>query len=190
MQYSNSSLPFNLEQYSFLSLAPVDSSNDQLIKVLYNSRNSDFLSCAYLMSRPAGQSYLAIKQMIAKHEHSDDFYYYIQHSTVDKPDVQSSLISGVIQAVWKDKSSGIVEVGITVFSDFRGRGIGGKSLDLLISRLSTHFNVFKFVASILTCNSPSRQLFLSRGFTQCGCHKQHFLNNGVRYDVDLYELIV
>jgi len=189
MNISEYSVHFQLKDKSYLSLLPVDSSNDDLLNELYKKRNTDFVGAAYSLSRPKGQSFSSMKQMIQAREDSDDFFYFINHSTSPIICDNKFLISGLIQAIWKDKYSGVLEIGINIFPEFRGQGIGGKSIDLLISRLCTHFCAFKFVTNILSVNEQSRRLFESRGFRRCGSLKSHWLSGGQRHDVDIYELI-
>lgn len=182
-----SSIPNNSAKY--VSLIPVDSNDNRFLSELYKRRNIDFEGATYSITRPKGQSLSSIKKMIEKRELSDDFYYSINLTQEEAVD-NESIIAGVIQGIWKDSFSGVIEIGINIFPDYRGMGIGGKSLDLLIDRLTNHFNVYKFVSHILSCNENSKNLFLSRGFERCGCHKNHWISGGIRHDVEIYELIV
>lgn len=189
MNVSESSVEFSLNEKKYMSLLPVDSSNDNLLRELYKKRNSDFFGAVYSVTRPKGQSLSSIKKMIQNREESEDFYYFINHSNSNLLDDDEFLISGVIQAIWRDKYSGVLEVGINIFPEFRGKGIGGKSVDLLISRLFTHFNAYKFIAHILAFSNSSKRLFESRGFVKCGCLTNHWISGGKRHDVDIYEFI-
>jgi len=188
MEVSRPFSSISIKEANFLSLIPVDSNNNEFIHELYKRRNIDFEGATYSMTRPKGQSLSSIKKMIEKREATDDFYYSINLTQEEILD-DDCIFAGVIQGIWKDTYSGVIEIGINIFPEFRGIGIGGKSLDLLVHRLTNHFNVFKFVSYVLSCNENSKQLFLSRGFKRCGCHKNHWINGGTRHDVEIYELI-
>lgn len=187
MNIAPSSVDISVDEMQFkLSLLPVDSSNEILVNALFKHKNHDFKGVSYSLSSPVGQSKRSIRIMIEEMEKTDDFYYYL-HLESEEDDDQSSAIPGIINAVWLDKSSGVVEITIHIFPDFRGKGVGGKSLDLLISRLSIHFNVFKYIVEIASCNTASIDLFNSRGFERCGIMSDHFLIAGERHNVELFE---
>ena len=173
-----------------LKLLPVDSENDALMQSLFLHRNSDFFGATFSMSTPKGQSFASLKKMIIDREHSHNFHYFILlSSSLDDAFLGKGLICGLLQGIWKDTISRVVEVGINIYPEWRDSGIGKNSLDLLMQRLTIHFNVYKYVAKILSTNSASQKLFESKGFEKCGCYNNHFLIGGNREDVYIYEYL-
>ena len=169
-----------------IDLKPLDSSNSKLLDLLYEVRNSYPEDTLLRMARPKGQSRDQIKQLIINREKSDNFYFFIEETDSSN----KSTIYGTIQATWNDRISRTVDIGVSILPKSQGKGIGKKSVQLLINKLRDQFNVRKCYAHVLSCNTKSISLFKGIGFTECGLLSGHFYMNGSYEDVLILEIFL
>lgn len=169
-----------------IDLKPFDSSNSKLLDALYEVRNAYPEDTLLRMARPKGQSRDQIKELISNLEKSDNFYYFIEEFDCSN----ESIIYGTIQATWNDRISRTVDIGISIFPESQGKGIGKQSVKLLIVKLKNQFNVRKCYVHVLSCNIKSLSLFKKIGFKECGLLSGHFYMNGSHEDVLIFEMFL
>ena len=87
-----------------MKLYPLDHENNDIITILYETRNHDNNTAFLAKSRIKGKPNLH-KELIKNKQTSDNFYYglYVNETFV-----------GTTQAIWWDKISSVVEVGIMI----------------------------------------------------------------------------
>ena len=175
-----------------LYIIPLDSSNRRIVKRLYQHRNFYPHQAFQRRALPLGQSINALIEMIAARDESDDFYFSVHlsmHSDILSFEPSADIFCGTIQAIWIDRVSRVVEIGLDLLPQFIGFGFGPYILDLFINRLGSYCNVYKFLSHSLSVNTSSFDLFTSRGFLHIGTYREHFMMGNERFDVDLLELL-
>lgn len=164
-----------------LNLFPLDSNDDKIVEMLYSLRNSVDIDNYFTKSRIRGQTKSQISEMLYDRAKSDNFYYGIFFN--------NNLI-GTTQAIWWDKVSSVVELGIHIFKENQGKGYSKISLHLLETRLVSQFRVRKYIVRVRSDNSISIKLFTDLGYDKVGTFKSHYYHDSKYHDIIFMEKIV
>ena len=164
-----------------MKLYPLDHENNDIITILYETRNHDNNTTFLTKSRIKGETKSALKELIKNKQNSDNFYYGLH--------VNETFV-GTTQAIWWDKISSVVEVGIMILPQHRKRGYATEALTLLESRLSAHFRVRKFIARIRKDNFASIKVFENISYKKVGTLKKHYYHQNMFHDIILFEKLI
>ena len=84
---------------------------------------------------------------------------------------------------------GVLEIGIALFPDERGKGYGSEAIDLLCRRLFAELDVHRVQASTALANAAMRRVFEKLGFTWEGVLRGFMpSHDGTREDYALYAI--
>lgn len=81
------------------------------------------------------------------------------------------------------------EIGYGVGEEFQGRGLGTKSVKLLLDKIFIQTDLRKLIAYVSTNNAASCALLEKLGFKREGLLKEHYIVNGNPTDEGLYAIL-
>lgn len=84
---------------------------------------------------------------------------------------------------------GYAQIGYSVDEDMQGRGIGKRTVEMLIEKIFKETELRKLMAYVHVDNIASRKILERLGFKQEGTLREHFIVNGKLADEALYGLL-
>lgn len=135
-----------------------------------------------LLARPRGLVREDIEEWIrSKARSNDQTLLFIKHEAE---------FCGYILTTVVDRVSGVVEVGLCLTESHRGKGIGGRALQMMEAHMSGAWNMRKCVARIRADNLQSLALFQKCGYDRSGLQSQHFWAGDRFFDVAWVEKLL
>lgn len=136
---------------------------------------------AQLLARAQGNKPEQVRKWLQAREDQADCMLFMISAQ------ENERTSGFIQVDDLNFLDGHANVGICLHSDARGRGLGGKAIDLLASYLAEQWRLRKLNLKVRADNSAAIRCYEKIGFDRCGLLRQHVFLEGDWHDVILME---
>lgn len=88
-----------------------------------------------------------------------------------------------------DFKNSVCELNIKLDSDAKGKGIGYRTINLLLNYCFNELNIHCATAEILDYNIPSQKLFTKCGFKKEGVLRNRVFKNGEYHDLFAYSIL-
>ncbi|HEX8853038.1 MAG TPA: GNAT family protein [Pyrinomonadaceae bacterium] len=98
-------------------------------------------------------------------------------------------VVGTVSASNASWAMGYVEIGYMLAETHQGRGLGTRSVRLLIEKLFRETDLHRIFATVSIENEPSCRLLERLGFAREGTLREHYLIQGRRIDEAVYGLL-
>lgn len=144
---------------------------------------NDILLQEMVMCHPQSYSNKDIKNWIKKYNRSKDSFLLVVYNS------HKTAIGYVNISRFSEKNK-TAYFGIVIHPDYHGQGYGTNALSALLIWARGRLGLRKILLEVLTTSVIAKNLYHKLHFREVGILKDHFLINGLSYDVLIMEKLL
>ncbi len=161
-----------------LLLVPLDSTDDQIVSSIYNSR---YIHDMAVLGFSFPESDIYIKDKLERWLHSTNQ----RHFKV----IQSQTVIGLAQIFNIDFINRKCNIGILLEEKYQGNGLGSTVINKLMEICFNDLNLNKIEAHVIDYNQKSISLIKKTGFIKEGIHRESVYKQGEYRNVYSYGIL-